>query len=725
MRPRAPGPAVTGRASPRVWPGEPYPRGATWDGRGVNFALFSLHAEKVELCLFDDTGRRELHRLALPEYTDEVWHGYFPDLRPGQLYGYRVHGPYDPERGHRFNPHKLLIDPYTKALRGTLRWSDAHFGYRIGHPAQDLSFDRRNNAAGMPKCVVVDPAFTWGDDRAPQVQMHGTIIYEAHVRGYTMQHPDVPPQLRGTFAGLAWPTVVQHLRELGVTAVELLPVHAFVDDRTLVERGLRNYWGYNTIGFFAPEPRYGGRNPAKEFKTLVRALHDAGIEVILDVVFNHTAEGSHLGPTLSFRGIDNATYYRPVPGAPRYYDNLTGCGNTLDLDHPRVLQLALDALRYWVEEMHVDGFRFDLATALARTASGFEPHARFLAAARQDPALSRVKLIAEPWDLGLGGYQLGAFPAGWGEWNDRYRDTVRRFWKGDEGQLADLASRVTGSSDVFSHGGRRPWASVNFVTAHDGFTLRDLVTYDHKHNEANGEDNRDGTDANHSWNCGVEGATDDPAVRALRRRQARNLLGTLLLSQGVPMLRAGDEIGQTQGGNNNVYCQDNQTTWVDWTGVDGDGKGLLDFTRTLVALRRRHLAFHRHRFFAGTAAPNGTKDITWLRPDGAEMEPGDWHVPFARAIGFVLSGEAHGYHLTALGEPEPDDTFLVLLSAHHDALTFTLPTSTVAERWELLVDTAREDGLGVGQVRAYGTRVQLAARSLQLYVRHPRVETAR
>jgi isoamylase len=701
----------------RVWPGEPYPRGATWEGRGVNFALFSVHAEKVELCLFDDQGRRELHRIALPEYTDEVWHGYLPDVRPGQLYGYRVYGPYDPKRGHRFNHHKLLLDPYAKAVVGTVRWSDAHFGYRVGHHDADLSFDRRNNAAGMPKCRVVDPAFTWGDDRSPRVSWHETILYELHVRGFTMRHPEVPPHLRGTFAGLAWPSVIRHIRDLGVTTVELLPVHAFVDDRTLVARRLRNYWGYNSIGFFALDPRYGARDALVELKTLVRALHDAGIEVVLDVVFNHTAEGNELGPTLCFRGIDNATYYRLLPGQERYYENVTGCGNTLNLDHPRVLQMALDSLRYWVEGMHVDGFRFDLATALARGENGFDPHARFLAAVRQDPMLSRVKLIAEPWDLGLGGYQLGGFPVGWAEWSDRYRDTVRRFWKGDEGQAADLASRVTGSSDLFAGRGRRPWASVNFVTAHDGFTLRDLVSFDRKHNEANGEGGRDGTDANYSWNCGVEGPTDDPAVRALRLRQAENLLGTLLLSQGIPMLLAGDEMGRTQGGNNNAYCQDNETSWVDWEGVDDDGRHLLDFTRRLIELRRRHIVLHRHRFFQGVPAHDGVKDITWLRPDGSEMQPADWSVPYARTLGFLLSGEAHGYHLTAFGQPEVDDSFLVVMNAHHEAVAWRLPGDGLGARWGVLVDTARADAAGRDETYGAGAQMHVAARSLVVLVR--------
>jgi glycogen operon protein len=610
----------------RLWPGLPHPLGATWDGRGVNFALFSRNAEKVELCLFDARGRRELNRVALPEYTDEVWHGYLPDLRPGQLYGYRVYGPYAPERGHRFNANKLLLDPYAKSLFGAFRWTDAHFGYRIGDKRGDLSFDRRNNASGMPKCLVVDTAHTWSEDCPLRIPWHETLIYELHVRGFTVRNPEVPEALRGTFGGLASPAAIQHLRSLGVTAVELLPVHAHLSERPLVERGLSNYWGYNTLAFFAPEPGYMASGALGEFKTLIQHLHDAGIEVLLDVVYNHTAEGGHMGPTLSFRGIDNASYYRLIPGNERHYQDFTGCGNALDLHHPRVLQLVMDSLRYWVEEMHVDGFRFDLATTLARERVNFDQHSGFLDAVRQDPVLSGVKLIAEPWDVGDGGYQLGRFPGGWSEWNDRYRDTVRRFWKGDSGIVGELASRITGSSDLFDQLGRRPWASVNYVTAHDGFTLHDLVSYDHKHNEANGEDNRDGTDRTHAWNCGVEGPTRDPAVRKLRRQQERNLLATLLLSQGVPMILAGDEIGRTQRGNNNAYCQDNELSWIDWSGVDDDGRSLLAFTRSLIELRKTHRTFHRSRFLSGAVSDDSPiKDITWFGERGAEMEAEDWN----------------------------------------------------------------------------------------------------
>ncbi len=697
----------------RLWPGQPAPRGATWDGRGVNFALFSRNAERVELCLFDDKGRRELQRIALPEYTHEIWHGYLPDLRPGQLYGYRVYGPYDPARGHRFNPNKLLLDPYAKALAGQLLWSDAHFGYRIGHRAEDLSFDRRNNARGMPKCVVVDTAYTWAEELPPRVPWHESVLYELHVRGFTMRHPEVPEALRGTFAGLSSPAVIQHLRALGISAVELLPVHAFLDDRHLVEREVRNYWGYNTLSFFAPDPRYLASGELGEFKTLVQHLHDAGIEVILDVVYNHTAEGSHLGPTLSFRGIDNASYYRLVPGDERYYMDFTGCGNALDLHQPRVLQLVMDSLRYWVEEMHVDGFRFDLATTLARAPSDFDPSASFLDAIAQDPVLARAKLVAEPWDVGDGGYRLGQFSAGWAEWNDRYRDSVRRFWKGDGGQTAELASRLSGSSDVFDQRGRRPWASVNFVTAHDGFTLRDLVSYDHKHNEANGEQNRDGTDANHSWNCGVEGPTDDPDVRSLRLRQSKNLVATLLLSQGLPMLLAGDELGRSQGGNNNAYCQDNETTWQDWT-HDAEAAEILEFVRRLVHFRRSHIAFHRHRFFRGDPTPAGIKDVTWLRADGGERGSDGWEDPGDRSLAFVLSGQAGGYHLTAGGEPEGDDSFLVVMNAAPEALEFRLPGEEFGRAWRRLIAT--DPHAGEGEVLKATESFLVGGRSLELFV---------
>ena len=607
----------------RVREGSPYPLGANWDGLGSNFALFSANATKVELCLFDQEGRRELERIELPEYTDEVWHGYLPDARPGTVYGYRVHGPYEPTVGHRFNPNKLLLDPYAKQLVGSLRWSDAHFGYRVGAARADLSFDRRDSAPGMPKCMVVDPAFTWGTDRRLCTPWDSTILYETHVRGYTMRHPEVPQRVRGTFSGLGHAAVVDYIRSLGVTAIELLPIHAFADDRHLVTKGLKNYWGYNSIGFFAPDPRYMATTFVNEFKEMIARFHDAGIEVILDVVYNHTAEGNEMGPTLSFKGIDNASYYRLAPD-PRYYINDTGTGNTLNLSHSRVLQMVNDSLRYWVTEMHVDGFRFDLATILGREPHGFDQGGGFLDSCRQDPVLSQVKLIAEPWDCGPGGYQVGGFPPGWAEWNDRYRDTVRRYWRGDEGMLPELAGRIAGSSDLFEKRGRKAWSSVNFVTCHDGFTLHDLVSYNGKHNLANREGNRDGHSANHSWNHGVEGATDDPDVTALRLRQKRNLLATLFLSQGTPMMLAGDELGNSQGGNNNAYCQDNATSWVDWE-TDGGDPHLTDFVRNLLALRRDHRALRRRKFLTGeTVAAGGLKDVHWLSPCGAEMDDAAW-----------------------------------------------------------------------------------------------------
>jgi glycogen operon protein len=691
------------RARARIWPGSPHPLGATWDGSGVNFALFSAHAERVELCLFDPAGHRETERVALPEYTDEVWHGYLPDVLPGQLYGYRVYGPFDPRRGHRFNPNKLLLDPYAKSIVGQLRWTDAHFSYRIGHPREDLSLDRRDNARGMPKCQVVDTAYTWGGEGRPNTPWDRTVLYEAHVRGLTMLHPDLPPNQRGTFAGLARPEVIEHLQRLGVTAVELLPIHTFIDDRHLLERGLRNYWGYNSLGFFALESRYLATGRVTEFKAMVNRLHDAGIEVMMDVVYNHTAEGSHLGPTLSFRGIDNASYYKLVPEDPRYYWDSTGCGNTLDVSHPRVLQLVLDSLRYWATEMRVDGFRFDLTSSLAREGLSYDPGAAFFDAIRQDPVLSAIKLIAEPWDLGWGGYQVGGYPPGWSEWNGKYRDTVRRFWKGDAGQVPDLGSRLTGSADLFNHRGRRPWASINFITAHDGFTLHDLVSYNGKHNEANGEDNRDGADQNESWNCGAEGETDDPAVLALRGKQKRNLLATLLLSQGVPMLLAGDELGNSQGGNNNAYCQDSAIGWVDWAGDDPD---LTAFVAKLTELRRQHPVFRHTRFFRGRST-DSRPDIVWLVPDGREKTDADWAFPEAHTLGMLLVGEAGGFQ-TRGGLEERDRSFLVLLNAHHEAIPFTLPPSTAG--WEVVVET--HDPGREGRRYLAGHTYPLAERSL-------------
>lgn len=705
----------------RVWPGEPYPLGATWDGSGVNFALFSANADKVELCLFNDSGTRELTRMKLREYTNQIWHGYLPDIRAGQLYGYRVYGPYEPEKGHRFNHHKLLLDPYAKALHGAFKWSDAHFGYRIGDERGDLSFDTRDSAQGMPKCVVVDTAFTWGRDRAPQRQWHETLIYEMHVRGFTMNSEQVAPQFCGTFAGLSDPSIIGYLRDLGVTAVELLPVHAFIDERDLTSRGLSNYWGYNSLAFFAPHCAYLSSGALEEFKTCIHLLHDANIEILLDVVYNHTAEGNHLGPTLSLRGIDNAVYYKLVEDNPRYYNDFTGCGNALNLRQHRVLQLVMDSLRYWVEEMHVDGFRFDLATTLARDRVSYDPHSGFLDAVSQDPVLSRVKLIAEPWDVGEDGYQVGQFPAGWAEWNDQYRDVVRRFWKGEEGQVAELASRVTGSSDIFDNRGRHPWASINFVTAHDGFTLHDLVSYAEKHNEANLEDNQDGSDANYSDNHGTEGETDDPEIRALRLRQKKNILATLLLSEGTPMLTAGDEIGRSQQGSNNAYCQDNEISWLNWSRIDEDGHRLADFVRALIRLRDEHVVFHRYRFFYGEPVPGtNIKDIIWLRSDGEEKKAEDWDIPAARYLGYVLSGEAGEYHLTTRGEPEPDDTFLVIMNAQEEAISYRLPSVDGRGPWQVVFDTWHEDSFCVPETVVEDDDYKVNPRSFVLMVQTSR-----
>ena len=673
-----------------LWNGSPHPLGATWDGEGVNFALFSRHAEKVELCLFDDEGRREVQRIALRERTDFVWHGYLPQVRPGQLYGYRVHGPYAPEKGHRFNAHKLLLDPYAKGIVGTVRWSDAQFGYTIGHKREDLSFDRRESASGMPKCQVIDPAFSWGEDRHPHVPANERILYEMHVKGYTKRHPDVPPALQGKFAGLCTPQVIDHLKSLGVTTIELLPVHWFLDDRPLVQRGLANYWGYNTLGFFAPDARYGVSNPVNEFKAMVKTLHSAGLEVILDVVYNHTGEGNERGPTLCLRGIDNFTYYR-LGEDKRYCADFTGCGNTLDVRYPRVLQLIVDSLRYWVTEMHVDGFRFDLATALARASPHFDALANFFAVLRQDPVLSPRLLIAEPWDLGEGGYQVGNFPPGWGEWNDKYRDTMRAYWKGDEGLIGNFARRLTGSSDLYAHNQRGPIASVNFVTAHDGFTLTDLVSYNEKHNEANGEENRDGASHNESWNYGVEGPTDDAQINALRERQKRNFIATLLLSQGVPMLLAGDEVGRTQSGNNNAYCQDNDTTWHDWYWDDPKWH-LLNFTKKVIALRKNHPLLRRRDFFHGVpVGDRDRKDVAWLKPDGQEMSAQEWENDFARCLGMWLNGERLP-ETDERGRPLRDASFLVLFNAHHDRIDFRLPELEEGAGWVTELDTA--DAMG-------------------------------
>jgi isoamylase len=672
-----------------VWPGRPHPLGATWDGSGVNFALFSAHATAVDLCLFDQEGVREIERIRLPEYTDEVWHGYLPEAFPGLLYGYRVHGPYEPLAGHRFNPNKLLIDPYAKSLHGHLRWSDAHFGYRVGSPRADLSFDRRDNARGVPKCRVVDDAFTWGDDRPPAMPWGETITYETHVRGMTMRHPAVPEQMRATFAAIAHPEAVDHLVKLGITAVELLPIQAFIQDRTLVQKGLANYWGYNTIAFFAPEPRYLMAGAIGEFKTMVRRLHSAGIEVILDVVYNHTAEGNHMGPTLSFRGIDNATYYRLLPDQPRYYIDDTGCGNTIDMTHPRVLQMVTDSLRYWVEEMHVDGFRFDLAATLGREPYGFDPGGGFFDAIRQDRVLGGVKLIAEPWDVGPGGYQVGNFPPGWSELNDRFRDCARRFWRGDEGMLPELASRMAGSADLFERRGRRAWTSINKITSHDGFTLEDVVSYEEKHNAINGENNQDGHNANYSWNHGIEGPASDGGIVAQRERTKRNLLATLLLAQGTPMLLGGDELGRTQAGNNNAYCQDNEISWFDWEERAAANAPLTAFVRRLIALRRTHPVLRRTRFLHGReVSDGGTKDITWISPSGREMTSERWHDRDARCIGIMLNGEAGDYR-TPNGQRADDAVLLILINGHEAAMPFTLPKVPGGSGWRALLDTSR------------------------------------
>jgi len=692
----------------RIWPGLPYPLGSTWDGNGVNFALFSAHAEKVELCLFDALGQREIERIPLPEYTDEVWHGYLPDVRPGQQYGYRVHGPYNPMAGHRFNPNKLLIDPYAKALSGPLTWSDTHFGFRVGASKQDLVLDRRDNAKFMPKCRVIDTAFTWSGDRHPNVPWSETIVYEMHVKGYTVRHPSVPAKVQGTFLGLGQPQVIDYLRKLGITAIELMPVHAIVDERELGDRRLRNYWGYNPISFFAADPRYYVSSPHGDFKTMVQRLHDGGIEVLLDVVYNHTAEGNQMGPTLSYKGIDNASYYRLVPGQERWYENYSGCGNTLNLRHPRVLQLVMDSLRYWVEEMHVDGFRFDLAASLAREKAGFDGSSGFLDAVRQDPVLSKAKLIAEPWDLGGDGYRLGGFPPGWSEWNGRYRDTIRKFWSGEGGLIGDVASRLTGSSDLFSWGGRRPWASLNFVTAHDGFTMYDMTAYERKHNEANGEQNRDGTDANYSWNCGHEGPTKDAAIVQVRRQQMRNMFCSLLLAQGTPMILAGDEFCRTQNGNNNAYCQDNEIGWIDWSAVDAE---MLEFVRGLVALRRAHPVFRRPRFFQGRWLPgNQVRDITWITPEGEEMSQTDWTLPYARSLGFILGGESCVMD-SLTGREEMDNTFLVLLNAYTEAIPHVLPAVEKGSTWEVVVDTARAEPMWPGEVWDGGGKFPLKPHS--------------
>jgi isoamylase len=700
----------------RTWPGTPYPLGATWDGWGTNFALFSEVAERVQLCLFsdDDTegGALTESRIDLTEVDGFVWHVYLPGITPGQRYGYRVHGPYDPPRGLRCDGSKLLLDPYGKAVEGDVRWDESLFSYQFAHPRKRNTTD---SAPHMPTNVVINPFFDWGHDRAPQTPYHETVIYEAHVRGLTLRHPDVPPHQRGTYAGVAHPAVIAHLQRIGVTAVELMPVHQFVPEQSLVARGLTDYWGYNTIGFLAPHNRYssagqrGGQ--VGEFKAMVKALHEAGIEVILDVVYNHTAEGDHMGPTLSFRGIDNAAYYRLDGAEPWRYPDYTGCGNSLNARHPHALQLVMDSLRYWIGDMHVDGFRFDLASALARELHDVDRLSTFFDLVQQDPVVSQVKLIAEPWDVGEGGYQVGNFPPLWTEWNGKYRDTVRDFWRGHPDTMPQFASRLAGSSDLYATSGRRPVASVNFVTCHDGFTLHDLVSYDSKHNEANGENNRDGADDNRSWNCGTEGPTGDRAINELRARQKRNFLATLFLSQGVPMLLAGDEMGRTQAGNNNAYCQDNELSWLDWSLAAAE-RDLLQFTETLATLRRDHPVFRRRRFFRGRRDEPGdeSSDILWLTPSGKEMTQEDWGPGYAQSLAVYLNGEA-------ITEPDPrggriiDDRFLLLFNAHPDPLTFTLPEASLAAGWEVVIDTSlakRSRPLeATGEVKVAGRAVML------------------
>jgi glycogen operon protein len=700
----------------RVWPGDPYPLGATWTGVGVNFALFSEHASKVELCLFDAPDATvETTRIVLPEHTDMVWHGFLPDARPNQLYGYRVYGPYEPPHGHRFNPNKVVMDPYAKSVARTIRWADQMFGYIVGHRDADLSYDERDNAAFAPLAAVVDPAFTWGDDRPPRTPWHNTVIYEMHVRGFSMLHPQIPERLRGTYEALTTEPALEHLKKLGITAVELMPVHHHSRDRHLEERGLTNYWGYNSYGYFAPERRFAAsKTPAgavREFKRMVRALHAVGIEVILDVVYNHTAEGNHLGPTLSLKGIDNAAYYR-LADHPRYYTDFTGCGNTLNMRSPQVLQLIMDSLRYWVLEMHVDGFRFDLASALARELYDVDRLAAFFDIVHQDPVLSQVKLIAEPWDLGQGGYQVGNFPVLWTEWNSRYRDSVRRFWRGDGRTVSDLATRLAGSNDLYARSGRQPYASINFITSHDGFTMHDLVSFDHKHNEANLEDNRDGENNNLSWNCGVEGATDDPEIRALRERQKRNLLATLLLSQGVPMISHGDEMGRTQRGNNNAYCQDNEITWIDWN-LDTERRALLNFTTKLVHLRLLQPTLRRRKYFQGRSIRGGeVKDLAWLAPDGREMTDEAWNADFVRCLGMILNGSAIE-EVDERGEPLMGDTLLVLLNAHSDKVPFTLPALDADQQWRRIADTF--DPHTPDRSYKPGARYPLQGRSLAVF----------
>ena len=699
----------------RVWPGQPYPLGATWDGEGVNFALFSENATGVELCLFEGPeDARESARIPLRERNDQIWHCYLPDVRPGQLYGYRVHGPYEPSEGHRFNPNQLLIDPYAKAISGTIKWSNALFAYKVGGPREDMEMSDSNSAGGMPKGVVVDSAFTWGDDSAPRTPWNRTVIYEAHVKGMTQLHPDVPERWRGTYLGIASDPIMDHLLSLGVTAVELLPVHHFAVDRHLAEQGLTNYWGYNSIGFFAPDVRYstgGLASQVYEFKSMVKKLHSAGIEVILDVVYNHTAEGNHLGPTLSLKGIDNKAYYRLEQSDPRFYTDFTGTGNSLNMLHPRTMQLIMDSLRYWVTEMHVDGFRFDLATVLARELFEVNRLGTFFDIIHQDPVLNQVKLIAEPWDVGPGGYQVGNFPLRWAEWNGKYRDDVRHYWRGDPGRIAVMASRLAGSSDIYEWSDRSAYASVNFVVAHDGYTLHDLVSYEQKHNEANGEGNRDGHNDNISRNWGAEGPTDDAGILDIRRRTMRNFLATLAFSQGVPMLAHGDEIGRTQNGNNNAYAQDNEITWVNWDLEDWQ-KELLDFTRKVFAVRHSNPVLRRRHFFKGNrTGDDGMPELAWLRPDGREMGDEDWHRGDAHVLGMMINGAATD-ETDDRGRPVRGDTLLLVLNNGGHQLDFSLPDLEEQGGWWVLVDTAHDEWR-----QAEGDAVRISPHSVVL-LRH-------
>ena len=701
--------------SVKTWLGFPYPLGATWLSNGVNFALFSEAATSVDLCLFDKIdARQENVRIPVTEHTDQVWHVFLPDARPGQLYGFRVSGPYEPERGLRFNSSKLLLDPYAKAIAGEVNWADEMFGYVVGGKDEDLTQDFRDDAWGVPKSVVIDNAFDWQGDRKPGTPLHSSVIYEVHVKGFSKLWPEIPEELRGTYAGVGSAAAIDYLTKLGVTAVELLPVHAHIDDKVLIDRGLKNYWGYNTIGFFAPHAAYSSSGQmgeqVSEFKSMVRSLHAAGIEVILDVVYNHTAEGNHLGPTLCFRGIDNAAYYRLRPDDPRLYLDFTGTGNTFNLLHPRTLQLVMDSLRYWVLEMHADGFRFDLASTLARDHEGVNKLHAFFEIIHQDPVLSQVKLIAEPWDVGEGGYQVGNFPVLWAEWNGKYRDTMRGFWKGDEGRIGEMAYRLTGSPDLYQHSGRRPYASINFVTAHDGFTLTDLVSYNKKHNELNGDKNSDGDNNNQSWNCGVEGPTDDPEINKLRERQRRNFLTTLFVSQGVAMLNGGDEWGRSQNGNNNAYCQDNEISWFNWERDEKHYRSL-EFTRKLIQLRKDHPVFRRPKFFQGRRIRGSEiRDVMWFNAGGSEMSEKEWTSPFVRCLGMLLSGDTIDV-LNFEGEPIRDETFLLLINAHYEPVPFVLPGQEHIE-WQLILDTTHAEGfLTEGTKFASGDDLDLGGRA--------------